>query len=454
MSEVAGALYRVGTVDIVNGNATITGVGTNWFTAIIKVATGDLFTLDFKNWYEVLTIGSDTGIILDRGIEEATASDLNYAILRNTSGTTSTRLAGQIAAQFNQKQLLLDQWQLWTNSTNDTETITDSYNVDREVLTLNSFEVRAEAAILSAESASSVFDQLDSDVTALSNTVASIQGDLDADKAASAASALSASNSASSANDDAIATAADRVQTGLDRTATSNDAIATAADKVATNADAIATAADVVTTNADVVSTNADAAQTALDRIATGNDKTATNADAVQTALDRVATGNDKTDTLAAKNIALANANFKGEWSSLSGTHNIPLSVKDGGIVYMSLIDHADITLSQPSVDTSNWFVLGVIGSTAPDADKLGGELPVYYATAASVTALSNSIDEVDNTSDADKPISSATQSALNLKANASAISNIDNTSDANKPISDAAQAKFIELELLALGQR
>lgn len=69
-------------------------------------------------------------------------------------------------------------------------------------------------------------------------------------------------------------------------------------------------------------------------------------------------------------------------------------------------------------------------------------------------------LNNVDNTSDANKPVSAATQTALNLKADATALtshagntsnphsvtkaqvglSNVDNTSDANKPLSTAAQ--------------
>ena len=46
----------------------------------------------------------------------------------------------------------------------------------------------------------------------------------------------------------------------------------------------------------------------------------------------------------------------------------------------------------------------------------------------------------VDNTSDADKPVSSATQTALGAKANSADFSNVDNTSDADKPVSTATQ--------------
>jgi hypothetical protein len=62
----------------------------------------------------------------------------------------------------------------------------------------------------------------------------------------------------------------------------------------------------------------------------------------------------------------------------------------------------------------------------------------------------------VDNTSDASKPVSTATQTALGLKANSAnptftgtvsgitkdmvGLANVDNTSDANKPVSTAVQ--------------
>jgi hypothetical protein len=49
-------------------------------------------------------------------------------------------------------------------------------------------------------------------------------------------------------------------------------------------------------------------------------------------------------------------------------------------------------------------------------------------------------IQNIDDTSDINKPVSIATQNSLNLKANQTSISNIDNTSDINKPISTATQ--------------
>ena len=54
-------------------------------------------------------------------------------------------------------------------------------------------------------------------------------------------------------------------------------------------------------------------------------------------------------------------------------------------------------------------------------------------------------LQNVDNTSDADKPVSTAQQTALDLKADASAVSNVDNTSDADKPVSTAQSAAIYD---------
>ena len=65
---------------------------------------------------------------------------------------------------------------------------------------------------------------------------------------------------------------------------------------------------------------------------------------------------------------------------------------------------------------------------------------PTFTGTVAGITKAMVGLSAVDNTSDADKPVSTAGQSALDLKANQTSISNIDNTSDADKPVSNATQ--------------
>ncbi|MCG9708210.1 hypothetical protein L1D46_05270 [Pseudoalteromonas sp. Isolate3] len=135
MTASAGAWYRVGTVNVTNGQQSIVGVNTAWQNDVISIAVGDIFTLDAKTWYEVTAVNSDTSLTLDRGFEGATQNTANYAIVRNTSGTLLTRIAGQIAVQFNQKQLFLDELRTWLNSDNAAEGLTDSHGVKTQLKT-------------------------------------------------------------------------------------------------------------------------------------------------------------------------------------------------------------------------------------------------------------------------------------------------------------------------------
>lgn len=135
MTASAGAWYRVGKVSVVGGSQSIVGVDTNWQSDVIAIAIGDIFTLDAKTWYEVTAVNSDTSITLDRGFEGSTGTDKSYAILRNTSGTILTRIAGQVSVQFNQKQLFLDELRNWLNSTNASEELTDSHGLKRSLKT-------------------------------------------------------------------------------------------------------------------------------------------------------------------------------------------------------------------------------------------------------------------------------------------------------------------------------
>jgi len=81
---------------------------------------------------------------------------------------------------------------------------------------------------------------------------------------------------------------------------------------------------------------------------------------------------------------------------------------------------------------------------------------PTFTGTVGGVTKSMVGLGNVDNTSDANKPVSSATQTALDLKAPINnptftgtvggisksmvGLGNVDNTSDANKPVSTATQ--------------
>lgn len=81
---------------------------------------------------------------------------------------------------------------------------------------------------------------------------------------------------------------------------------------------------------------------------------------------------------------------------------------------------------------------------------------PTFTGTVGGITKAMVGLTNADDTSDANKPVSTATQTALNLKANLASptftgtvagitaamvgLGNVNNTSDANKPISTATQ--------------
>jgi len=81
---------------------------------------------------------------------------------------------------------------------------------------------------------------------------------------------------------------------------------------------------------------------------------------------------------------------------------------------------------------------------------------PTFTGTVSGITATMVGLGNVNNTTDANKPISTATQTALDLKANLASptftgtvsginatmigLGNVDNTSDVNKPVSTATQ--------------
>ncbi len=55
--------------------------------------------------------------------------------------------------------------------------------------------------------------------------------------------------------------------------------------------------------------------------------------------------------------IALAVANFKGVWASLTGSLSIPSSVEHNNDVYMLLVDLADVTQNEPNL-TNDWIII------------------------------------------------------------------------------------------------
>ncbi len=103
-----------------------------------------------------------------------------------------------------------------------------------------------------------------------------------------------------------------------------------------------------------------------------------------------------KNDAESARNISLANANFAGQWSDQSGAKSPPFSIRhepSGELDQIWMLNNsvADIALSEPSASNSDWFGIGVIGTTAPDSDALGGETAAQWQ--AKIDSLQSQVD-------------------------------------------------------------
>jgi hypothetical protein len=150
-------------------------------------------------------------------------------------------------------------------------------------------------------------------------------------------------------------------------------------------------------------------------------------------------------------NDKITNAAFTG-----TTTKTLTLTQYDGGTFTPTFTDLQGVT----EVTAGTGLTGGTITSTGTVAVNFGVVAPInsptFTGTVSGITKSMVGLSNVDNTSDANKPISTATQTALNLKAPINSptftgtvsgitksmvgLSNVDNTSDANKPISTATQ--------------
>jgi len=152
-----------------------------------------------------------------------------------------------------------------------------------------------------------------------------------------------------------------------------------------------------------------------------------------------------------------------------TGTYNVGVgTVVGGGITtgsYNTFIGNETSALGNYSYSTalgagavataSNQIMLGSASDTVkcPNNIEIVGDLTIT-GTASGIDKTMVGLANVDNTSDANKPVSTATNTALALKANLASptftgtvsgidktmvgLANVDNTSDANKPVSTA----------------
>lgn len=136
---------------------------------------------------------------------------------------------------------------------------------------------------------------------------------------------------------------------------------------------------------------------------------------------------------------------------TITGTHVYTIA---GNISALAVVNGAtanSVTLSHYTAE-----VVSVPAPTVLAGSTLTGNFVVMNGVPLTLTKSDVGLSSVDNTSDTGKPVSTATQTALNLKANLASptftgtvagitktmvgLGNVDNTSDAGKPISTATQ--------------
>ena len=66
----------------------------------------------------------------------------------------------------------------------------------------------------------------------------------------------------------------------------------------------------------------------------------------------------NKPSSLSDANDAATEANYNGDWSSLTGAANVPYVVSNEGSLWNLSVDILDITASEPGV-TSDWILIG-----------------------------------------------------------------------------------------------
>jgi hypothetical protein len=122
--------------------------------------------------------------------------------------------------------------------------------------------------------------------------------------------------------------------------------------------------------------------------------------------------------------------------------------------IYTTLVTQIATKANQTDLDSTNNNVNNLQTKTTNQSFSSG--TTTFTGTVSGITKSMVSLGNCDNTSDLNKPISTATQTALDLKANLSSptftgtvsgitksmisLGNCDNTSDLNKPISTATQ--------------
>jgi hypothetical protein len=142
--------------------------------------------------------------------------------------------------------------------------------------------------------------------------------------------------------------------------------------------------------------------------------------------------------------------------TGLSTFNSIRFTIKSGRFHFTGMSFSSNRLVGSEGTGMVNWGQLTQVPSLAPTAS------PTFTGTVSGISKSMVGLSNVDNTSDANKPVSTAQATAIGLKANLASptftgtvqgisksmvgLSNVNNTSDADKPVS-TAQATAIGLK-------
>ena len=122
-------------------------------------------------------------------------------------------------------------------------------------------------------------------------------------------------------------------------------------------------------------------------------------------------------DALTAQSVV----NSKGAWSGLTGSLDVNNSVTHTGSVWVVNVLIPDVTLSEPTDVNTDWTEVSGVTQAELDA-KADIDSPTFTGTVGGIDKTMVGLSNVDNTSDANKPVSTAQQAALDEKIDESSI--------------------------------
>ena len=216
------------------------------------------------------------------------------------------------------------------------------------------------------------------------------------------AAAITAANEAKSAAASAVSTAG-TAKTTADSAVATADAAKTTADAAKTNADTAKSDAATAKTDAASAKATSDASAAGLQEARTNASNAVTTAGAAKTTADAAKTTADAAKATADK----VRADFDEIMSGNTDAEVVNARTNASGITFTNVksrLDDSDSKLNQATTNISD------LQQTLANADK-------------NAVGLGN----VDNTSDLDKPISTATQTVLDSKATVESVTELEN---------------------------